>query len=86
MDKGNIASAAMKGAGENGVQGAATEATKEVAKQEAKKQFMKMGGQAFMNSLSAAIAPLIPWIILIVLIIIIVVGIVMFFVAVQRRL
>lgn len=85
LDKGNIASAALKGAGEDGAQGAAKEALKETAKQEAKKQFMKMGGQAFMNSLSAAIAPLIPWIVLIVLLIIIVVGIVMFFVAVPGQ-
>lgn len=83
--KGNVASAALHGAGEDGAKGAAKEAAKEVAKQEAKKQFMKMGGQAFMNSLSAAIAPLIPWIVLIILIIIIVVGIVMFFVAVPGQ-
>lgn len=68
-----------------GVKAGAKEAAKQVAKDQAKKQIAKMGGEAFMHSLTAALGPILFWVAIIVLIIIIVVGILMFFIAVPGQ-
>ncbi len=68
-----------------GVKAGAKEAAKQVAKDQAKKQIAKMGGEAFMHSLTAALGPILFWVAIIVLIIIIAVGIIMFFIAVPGQ-